>query len=259
MASIKFLSENEVLTSSISVTTGVESAQFPLDNIKNNFTTKQARVTTIGGTCVLVFQLQTDEVIDTVAVVPDSITGFGYTAASVKTSLTADFTQATPVSIDIDVSLDFGIVTLTDTAPARFVEITFAGAAGFAEISKVFIGSAVNLDTSFSRESFSRTVNRNDVVTENPFGNRFVDIRNSRISMQGTLPLITAEQLLIIEDLFARHNGYLPIWVIVDENNDFLNDGKFRLSLYSYFNNIFTHGVVGGGFFNIQLDFVEAI
>ena len=273
MANITFLSENHMLESQVTVTTGTTNAQFPVDNIKSDFTTKQARIApAIFGSSPqklgvrLLFQLESDEMIDTIALVPNSITGFGFGSVSYKLSLTNSFDPdaSTPVvnTIDLSSKYDFAIGQ-NEAELAKFVELTFEGVAGFAEISKIFIGKRLTLSTSFSQSSFARTINRNDDVTENAFGNRFVDIRNSRATIAGTLPLLEQTDLNIIEDLYARHNGFIPIWVLVDPDSLLFDEagalGRFRLSQYSYFNNVFSHGFIGGGFFDVGMEFVEAI
>ena len=258
MAKTVFMSNNLITDSTINVTTGTANAQFPLTNIQTDATTNVARVTTSANTVVLNVQLAQDTTIDTIAVVGSNLDGLGYSALTIKTSLTSDFSTATAQTINLSPEFNFGYGFIT-SALTRNVEFTFTNTGSFAEISKIFIGVRTEITSTYSRQSFDREIQRNDEISENLIGNRFVNVLNARDNISGTYPLLESANFLIIESLFIRHGSYLPIWVMLDQENQLFTNGEFKLSMYSYFNNMFSHDLVGGGYFNVDIDLLEVV
>ena len=258
MANTIFLSDNQVPDSTISATTGVTSAQFPLTNINTDATTNVARVSQVGNLVVIDIQLAQDTTIDTIAVVGSNLDGLGYTSAVARHSLTSDFSSATDITIDLNQQYAFGYAFFT-SALARNVQITFENTGSFVEISKIYIGARTELAVTYSRESFQREISRNDEITENIIGNRFVNVLNARDVITGTYPLLESANFLAIEALFVKHGSYEPIWVMLDQENQIFTNGEFKLSMYSYFNNMFAHDFIGGGYFNVEIDLIEVV
>ena len=258
MAKTIFLSDNQVPGSSISATTGTTSAQFPLTNINTDATTNVARVTEVGNEVVIVVQMPQDLSIDTIAVVGSNLDGLGYTSCVARHSLTTDFSTATDITVDLSQEFAFGYAFFT-SAIARNVQFTFQNTGSFVEISKIYIGARTEISATYSRESFNREIARNDEITENIIGNRFVNILNARDIITGVYPLLESPNFLTIESLFIKHGAYLPIWVMLDQENDLFTNGQFKLSMYSYFNNMFAHDLIGGGYFNVDIDLIEVV
>lgn len=258
MAKSIFMSNNLVPSASISATTGTTNAQFPLTNIQTDATTNTARVTVDAGTVVLDIQLAEDTNIDTIAVVGSNLDGLGYSTLVARTSLTSDFSTATDIDIALSQEFNFGYAFYTSRL-ARNVQLTFTSTGSFAEISKIYIGTRTEIDATYSRENFTREISRNDEISENTIGNRFVNILNSRDIITGTYPLLESTNFLIIENLFITHGSYEPIWVMLDQENNLFTNGEFKLSMYSYFNNMFSHDLVGGGYFNVDIDLIEVV
>ena len=258
MANTVFMSDNLIPGSTFSATTGTINAQFPLSNINTDPTTNVARVGTSANKVVLVAQLAVDTSIDTIAVVGSNLDGFGYTGLSIKTSLTTDFSSAVAIPVNLNQQYVFGYAFYTGRV-ARNVEFTFENTGSFVEVSKIFIGTRQTITATYSRESFAREISRNDEITENIIGNRFVNVLNARDVITGTYPLLESPNFLVIEDLFVKHGSYLPIWVMLDQENSIFSNGEFKLSMYSYFNNMFAHDFIGGGYFNVDIDLIEVV
>ena len=255
---INFLSNNLVTDSNISVVTGTTNAQFPLTNIQAFFTTKVGRVTVAGGIAVIRIDLNRAEDFNTIALVPNNLTGFGYTSPQVRFSTTTTFT-GTKVDIALDTKQGWGYLSTTQTG-IRFVEMTFT-AGTFADISKIYIGNRTVLASTvgFALDGFQREIRRNDDITTNSFGQRFANVRNSQVYYTGTLPFISATDLVTVQELYDLHGRHTPVWLLFDEDNKLLPDGFDTLSGYFYFDNTFAHDVVGGGpYFNVPVQLVEA-
>ena len=206
----------------------------------------------------IVVQMSQDLSIDTIAVVGSNLDGLGYTSCVARHSLTTDFSTATDITVDLNQQYAFGYAFFT-SAIARNVEFTFQNTGSFVEVSKIYIGARTEISATYSRESFSREIARNDEITENIIGNRFVNILNARDIITGVYPLLESPNFLTIESLFVKHGAYLPIWVMLDQENDLFTDGQFKLSMYSYFNNMFAHDLIGGGYFNVDIDLIEVV
>ena len=258
MASTVFMADNLVPQSSISATTGTVNSQFPLENIQVDATTTVARVQTSGDTVVLDIQLAEDTSIDTIAVVGSNLDGLGYSACVARHSLTSDFSTATDITVDLSQEFSFGYAFFT-AATARNVQLTFTNTGSFAEISKVYIGTRQTINASYSRDDFVRAIIRNDEILENQIGNRFVNVLNSRDEINGTYPLMEQSVFLEIESLFVNNGSYKPVWVMLDQENNLFSNGEFKLSMYSYLNNMFSHNLVGGNFYDVTIQLLEVV
>ncbi|BAQ92892.1 hypothetical protein [uncultured Mediterranean phage uvMED] len=248
-------SENKILDSTIKIINGAVDSQFPLSEIKQPFTTDVARVS---GTSITVqFEFAGTETIEMICLIGSSLEGFGYGSASIQFSLTEDFSSSTSSSISINQQYGFGYLFPTETV-ARFARLTFVNTGGFVEISKIFMGKKIsNSEFDFTPDSFQRSVVSNDSLTENSYGHRYVDKRNTRDSITGTVPLLSKESASTLEKLFSKHKESLPIWVIADNNNVMFTDGSYKCSGYFYFNNIFSHNFNSGSFYDVDLEFIS--
>ena len=204
------------------------------------------------------FQLQTDTDIDTIAVVGSNLDGFGYSSVNLRTSLTSDFGSSEAIAVDINAQENFGYSFYTERL-ARYVQLEFLNTAALVEVSKVFIGKRITLSSTYSLEGFTKETRRNDEISENIVGNRFVNILNARTYYSGLFPLMEKDNFLILENLFLTHGSYEPIWVMLDQENKIFDNGEFKMSTYTYINNIFSHDLVGGGYFNVTLELLEVV
>ena len=265
MANTIIMSNNLAVTSDITVSLGAENSQFPVSNIKTDFTTNVSRIGAgiVSGTpdmnsVRIVFQLQEDTPIDTIAVVGSNLDGFGYSNVTVRTSLTTDFGSSTAIPVNLSPEENFGYAFYTETL-ARYVQLEFLNTAAFVEVSKVFIGKRITLSSTYSIEGFAKEIRRNDQISENTVGNRFVNILNARTYYTGLFPLLERDNFLILENIFLKHGSYEPIWIMLDQENKIFTNGEFKMSIYAYINNSFSHDLVGGGYFNLNLELLETV
>ncbi len=252
MSGINFLSDNLVNDADLTITTGSENAQFPLDNIQNVSTAKKFRST--GNTVVIELDLQQTRDIDTIAIVGDATDQLGVTAVSVKTSVTTDFSLSTPIPITISSEHNIGYEFITEVTH-RFVEVTFTGTGSFAEVSNMFIGKRINLiQNNFSINSFRYGYDDNSRVRQNRYGQSFIDELPLRKNLSGTMEFATKNEQETLDDMFIRHGRHEPLWIIVDNASAGMNEGQFKLAMYSYLNRVPEWASTGGQTWNANID-----
>lgn len=252
MSGITFLSDNLIDDSTLSITTGAENAQFPLDNLKNDFTTKKFR--SVGNAVVFVADFLQIRSVDYIAVAGDATESLGLTAMSVKFSITTDFSSSTSHTVDLSGQYNLGLKDLGTAESARYCEITLTGTGGYSEIGKLFIGEKVNLpQNSLSISSFKLSRTDNSNISKNKFGQKFIDIRNQTKTIKGTIQYLTKSEVDIVDGLFIEHAKNKPIWLIIDPSSSAMVDGKFKLSNYSYFSNDPSISASGGQTYNVSL------
>lgn len=257
MSGITFLSENYVDTATLSLTTGTENAQFPLDNIKNDSPSVKFR--SIGSTAVVVIDLGATRDIDYVAVAADPIESFLITSASVKTSLTSDFSLSTAYPITLSLAQAIGHRSIP-AVTHRFIELTLVGSGGFAEIGKVFVGEAINLPLNgFSISSFKYEVKDRSKVQENSYGQKFIDVTNQIKELGGTIEYCTKAEQEELDDMMLRHGQSYPLWVVLDPDSDALNSGVHKLTMYGYLENDISWSANGGQLYSVRVNMRQAI
>ena len=257
MSGINFLSENLVDDATLSITTGVENAQFPLENLKNESTTNKFR--SVGNTVVIEVDLQQTRDIDTIAVVGDATATFQITAMSVKTSVTTDFSGSTLIPITISAENNIGYEFITEVAH-RFVEITLTGTGTFAEISNVFIGKRINLiQNSLSIQSFTYRNEDDSSIQRSDFGQKFINIFPFKKRIAGTIQYCNKSEQETLDNMYLRHGRHSPLWMIVDPGSAAMNDGQFKLAIYGYLEKMPGWNAVGGQLYNTSLEMEQAI
>jgi len=132
---IRFLCENYVSNGIFSLPTGMENAQFPLENIRNPATMKYFRSET--NDVVIVIDLQQVASIDTFAIIGNTNRTFGITAASVKTAPSTDFSTATSYPIPLNAEQNMGYIFFDTPVSHRYVEFTLTGTGSYTEIGRI--------------------------------------------------------------------------------------------------------------------------
>jgi len=257
MSGINFLSENLVDNSTLTITTGAANSQFPLINLLNESPSNKFRST--GDTVVLEVDLLQTRDIDTIAIVGDPIGTFGVTDLVAKTSVTTDFSGSTPIPITLSPTNNMGYEFITEVSH-RYVELTFTGTGSFSEVSNIFIGKRINLtQNNLSLGSFRYGYTDKSVVRRNDYGQHFIDTRNLVKFLSGGIENTNLTEQETLDDMFIRHSRHLPIWMIVDELGEGMNDGEFKLAIYGYLDRSPRWSAVGGQHYNANLRVNQAI
>lgn len=256
MACLKFLSENFADTAMLSLTTGAEHAQFPLTNLQNDSPSKKFRA--VGATTVLLVDLLQTRDLDTIAFVGSPTEVLNIISASVKTSVTTDFSLSTAYPVTMSASENMGFVTIPEVSH-RYVEITFASSL-YSELGKLFVGKAFELEQNgLSIDSFSYSREDQSVVSKNKYGQAFIDRLNQVKILSGAIEFANKEEQEDLDLIFIRHGESYPLWLIVDENSEAMNDGQFKLSVYGYLASSPKWSASGGRHYNTNIDIRQAI
>ena len=253
---ITFLSDNLIYNAVLSLTTGTENAQFPLTNVKNEATAIKFR--SQENTVVIVADLQQTRTLDTFAIHGDTNEEFGLTSVSIKTSLTTDFSSAVAIPIPVSATNLMGYEYFTAVSH-RYVEITLTGTGSFVEVSNIFIGERINIEqNNLSIGSFSYQTSDQSSVSENDYGQVFVNERNPIKSIGGRLEFCTKTEQEILDNMFLRHLKKKPLWVIVDKDASGMNEGNYKLSCYGYLTSEINWTASGGQHYNIGIKVKQA-
>ena len=248
---ITFLSENLVDAANISLTTGTEDAQFPLSNLKNEATAVKFR--SQENVVVIQFDLQQTREIDAIALHGDTNGTLGLTSASVRTSLTTDFSSSTPVNIPLSAEnlIGYEYITLVEH---RYVELTLTGTGSYAELSNIFIGKRTEIEqNNLSIDSFRYGWRDNSTTSNNKYDQLFIDKRNSTKLVGGALQFCTKSEHEILDQMFRRHLRSLPIWMIVDKEGAAMVDGEYKLTIYGYFQDVPLWSASGGQHYSANI------
>jgi len=229
---ISFLSENLVDTANLEITTGTANAQFPLNNLLNDASAVKFR--SLENDVVIVFDLQQTRTIDTVAIHGDTNGTFGITDASFKTSLTTDFTSSTATNIPVSAEHLMGYVYI-EAVDHRYLELTLSGTGVYVELSNIFIGERIELlQQNLSISSFEYGQEDKSRVSENTYGQKFIDKRNKIKFLSGNIEFCIQSEQEILDDMFIRHGKSEPLWMIVDSQGTSSADGEYKLTIYGY-------------------------
>ena len=257
MAGLNLLSENYLDSATLSITTGAANAQFPLSNLQNPSTAKKFR--SVGNTVVVVLDLVQTRDIDTIALVGDQTYQLGVTSVSVKTSVTNDFTLSTAIPITISSDHNIGYEFITQVTH-RFVEVTMTGTGSYAELGRLYVGKRTTItQNSLSIGSFKYSYQDRTRVSSNRYGQKFIDELPLQKAIGGRIEFATKDEQEIIDDLYIRHGIHEPIWVIVDPNSDGMNEGQFKLAMYSYFESQPSWSASGGQTYSTEMNFKQVV
>jgi hypothetical protein len=255
MSGIIFLSENYV-NSDITLDTGTANAQFPLSNILNESPAVKFR--SLENDVVIIFDLQQTRTIDAIAIHGDTNGTLGVNAASVRTSLTTDFSSSAVTNLSLSASNLIGYA-FPDSVSHRYVELTLEGSGSYVELSNIFIGSKTELlQQNLSVGSFQYGSKDLSTDSTNKYGQKFIDVRNKLKFIAGSIEYCLKSEQEELDELFNRHGSSLPLWVIVDVDGVGMNDGEYKLSIYGYLDDMPTWKASGGQTWNTSIKITQA-
>ena len=253
---ISFLSDNYVDDATISLSTGTEYAQFPLIDLKNEATAVKFR--SLENSIVIVFDLLQTRTIDTVALHGDTNGDLGMTTASVKTSLTTDFSSATAIPISLSGEHIMGYEYITAVSH-RYVELTLSGTGVYAELSNIFIGERIELlQQNISIDSFNYGQVDLSKSSSNNHGQKFVDKFPNIKNLGGNIDFCVKAEQKELDDMFTKHGSSESLWMIVDKDGAGMTDGEYKLTIYGYMTSRPKWSASGGQTYNCSIRMVQA-
>lgn len=251
---ITFLSNNLTDLAIITLITGTENAQFPLSNIQNEATAVKFR--SLENSIIIQFDLQQTRTIDTIALHGDTNGTLGMTTASVRTSLTTDFSGSavTPIPLSAENLIGYEYITEVNH---RYVELTLTGTGVFVELSNIFIGERIELtQNNLSIDSFRYGYRDNSTTSNNRYDQLFIDKRNTTKFVSGTIEFCTQTEQETLDEMFRRHQRSSSLWMIVDKDGSGMIDGEFKLTTYGYLQDVPLWNASGGQHYtaNVRLN-----
>lgn len=257
MSKLKFLSENLILESDITMLAGTENINFPIDNMKRKFTTKVFRSNE--NSMELLIDLKQTRNVDSFMVVGNALTGLGFTTMKIEGSATPIFSGADIKTVDLNQDFNIGIITFP-TLSVRYWKITTIGTGSYTEISKMFIGAANVLEqNAFSIDSFKLKTKDLSSTTTNLYGQEFTDKRSKQSSIAGSIKYCNSAEVLQVDNIMLNHTDRTPLWMIIDEDSSITTDGKFRYSGYFSMQNDIDWSATGVGLFNTKMNLKQVI
>ncbi len=254
---ISFLSENLSNEALITMLTGTENGQFPLVNIVNDASAVKFR--SIENSIVIQFDLQQTRNIDTIALHGDTNDTLGMTDASVRTSLTTDFSGSVVTPIPLSAEHLMGYEYLTTPVSHRYVELTLTGTGVYVELSNIFIGERIELlQQNLAISSFDYGFTDLSAQSSNRYGQKFLDKRNKLKFISGDIEHCILSEQETLGDMFVYHGKSLPIWMIVDKDSAGMTEGNYKLTIYGYFDKTPKWKAGGGQTWNTSLTINQA-
>ena len=231
MAIHLFGSDNLLDNATLSMITGTENAQYPLDNIKVPRTSKIFKAE--GASIDILFDAGTSLPADTFMVVGDNIDGFGLDTIKIYGSTTNGFVGATEIEIDISKENNFGFKQFTEVN-YRYWKISLTGSA-YCALSNIYLGKAVSFSTNaIDLGSFRYLDKENLKINKNKYGNKFISTYNSQRTLSGNFKLLNTTEYQTIREIYNDHKKSIPLWFITDPADYLETDSKYIYSGYFY-------------------------
>jgi hypothetical protein len=178
---------------------------------------------------------------------------------TIKTSVTTDFSGSPVIPITLSTEHNIGYDFITSVSH-RYVEVTLTGTGSFAEVGRIFIGARTNLaDNSLSVSSFRYAYEDRSRISSNRYGQKFIDELPLGKQISGRIEFANQTEQETIDDLYLKHGRHEPIWVIVDPDSDAINEGQFKLAMYSYFESQPVWVASGGQIYSTDVDFRQVV
>lgn len=221
MSKVTFLNDNYLLDSDMSIVSGTEDAQFPLENIKHDFSTKVFRST--GSSCSILIDLLSSQEIDIIAIKGSSVDGLGFISATIEGSASPVF-SGTPVSLNVSQLNSFAFKELSSQT-LRYWRLVLTGVT-YVEVSNVFLGKKVQMMDNSLSLGFSYSTQTNNQVSKNSYGQRFINTYGSTKVINGDVKYANSTEFDQLNDIQAAHGENSPIWFMLDPQGDMSIDSS---------------------------------
>lgn len=253
-----FLTDNRVLDANISMITGTVNSQFPLDNLKHNFTTKVFRSNE--DVIEILLDLGVSTSIDAFAIVGSAVSGLACGDVEIYGSLSTDFTGVSAITIDVSTEHNFGFKLFTPVA-ARYWKVKCTNTGGdYVELSNIYLGAATNLTTNgFSIGSFEFKHEDNVSVSSNKYGQKFIDYYNKTKQMTGEIENCDESEMRIIRDVYLQHGKSVPLFFLGDSTGSIMTDGEYIYSGYFYLGNNLSWKHSAFNLYNLEIELEEVV
>lgn len=257
MSAIQFVPENYLDSADVELTTGTENIQFPLSNLHNDSPSVKFR--SQENSVVIEVDLKTTRPVTTVALFGDPASPFGVTSGSVKTSVTNDFSAATPTPLEVFASQDMAFTTFSEQSH-RYVELTLTGGGAYVEIGALVVGEMIRMEQqNLSINDFEYGYDDLSRVQQNRYGQSFIDSLPLVKTLMGSIEFANKTEQELLDDLFIEIGIKRPIFWQVDRDAAAINEGDSKLSVYGYLSIMPKWIASGGQHYTAELSIRQAI
>jgi hypothetical protein len=225
--SLLFYSNNLIDNSTITAST--ENLNFPPSNLKDPRRTKVFRTLSNSDTLILDFQ-ETSEV-DSIFIVDEPRNGFGISTLSFDLNATSNFTSpAYSDSLTFSTTHGVGFKSFP-IQNYRFCRLSLTSTLGYCELSKIFIGKAIDLGKG---PNFNWSYQDKDlsIIKENRYGQRFVDIITRQKQVNMAFSLLNKDQLDKIFQIYDEKSTTKPFFFSVGCSTMINDPNRFAGMVY---------------------------
>lgn len=226
MSTSTFLPDNLLLDASLILSTGTANAQYPLNNIKSNFSTKVFRSNE--SSVSIVIDLLSTRQIDFIALRGNFIDGLGFNTATIEGSATLVF-PGSPTSLDLSQKHSFAFVDLGNYQSFRYWKLTLTGSV-YVEVANLFIGKKVQMSDNNIALGMSYVQNTMQSVQTNQYGQRFIDTYNVAKILQGEINYCNETEFNQLNDIQISNGERTPIWFTLDSQDSMMTDSKYMFA-----------------------------
>ena len=251
---IRFLSNNLVETAVLTAST--ENAQFPVSNIQQDFRTKVYRSTS--NTDNVVFDLGSIEPVDYVGIADNWQNGFGVSTITIEANATDSWgSPAFSTTLTFDSKFGIGIKSITEQS-YRFWRFSFTSTLGYCEVSNLFIGKAVNIDT--NGIDFGWAYKNRDMKNfkTSRYGQEFIDDVGQRKELNSIkIKVMNTTELDSFFEVFDTIRTIKPMFIdFTDPDNTISNNNNRFNGVYKFLNEPTTPNF-SAGFWNTSFRLKE--
>lgn len=217
---IKLFANNLVEQSVIS--TSSENLLFPKSNLKHPHRTKVFRSLTNSSSVIFDFQ-ETSE-IDSILVVPNKMTGFGFSTLTLELNATSNFTSPA-FSISVPINLIHGLAKVFfGIQEFRFAKLVMTSSLGFCELSKVFIGKSIEFTDGTGIDfGWKYQDDDNSIVKKNRYGQKFTDLLPRQKNESFAFKTLNQDEMDQIFELYDTKGITKPFFMYLG-TEDMIND-----------------------------------
>lgn len=251
---IKFFSDN--LVRQANLFSANENKMFPVFNLKDPRRSKVFR--SIGDSSTITFDFLEKSLIDSVIIVPDARTFFGFVTATLKLSEHGDFDLPDfETTIDIFEKTNFAIKEF-ETKEYRFAQLVLTSSLGYCELSKVFIGQVTKFEDNMGID-LGWSFTNDEIVnqTKNSLGQVFTDLISRQKRLDFAVSTMNKDELEMMTWLTDRHGTVEPFFVSLDIPE--VNNIRHRNSGYYRFNDIPSEKNKAYGLYDSSYKLLEAM
>lgn len=233
MSLATFLPDNRILNSTLSLLVGTVNSQFPLDNIKHDFSTKVFRSNENHVT--LLIDLGSSQQVDMISIRGNFLSGLGFNSATIIGSATLVFT-GTPTDLAISQKHSMAFVELP-LQSLRYWKLDLIGTT-LVEVANLFLGKKVQMLDNNISQGFSYTQNTLSAVSKNTYGQRFIDTYGTQKVITGEIKLCNDTEFSQINDIQIANGENVPLWFFLDVKGDIGTETEYLYAGMFYLNDL---------------------